>query len=603
MSYLDKISDVDLEKYNHLANDSTLEHVNGEYINYWEAADVYAYDVLTGNIIAGVHAKNAVARYVYDREFRDTRNNPDGDLVFDYKGVDTLLDYTTKLRHVKGPLVGQSIKLMNWMVFIIANIYGWHYKDDTKTDSLGDKRFNKAFTLVARGNAKSFLCSIVSLWTQRNSPNGSPAAYSVARQREQARIVFDDATKMLRRADLELKRWFVSRTHDMDCVANDGSFKPMPSDPQGLDGHRIALGIADELHAHVNGDVLNTLITGIASTTNPLIFIISTAGIQLDGICVAERNLIREVNKRETEADEYFGIEFTLDKDDEWEDESVWIKANPALHHSVSVKSLAQAVVRAKHSQTNRKNFLTKHCNIFVNTNDSPYLDVLELQKCGIIDFDITKFKGKQCFVGLDLAQKADLASLSFIFPDDDGGIDIYQRHYLPEGALKKATASRYENYLEWEEAGHLIITEGNITDFEYIENDIRWAAKEFDLQMVGFDPYAGGQLSIKMEKEGIDMVEVRQSFASMSEPAKQLQALILARKLRYMSSDKCFEWNAANAAMSEDLNENIKVHKAKDKPHDKVDSIIALITGLAVAILKEPKKKSPYATRGLVGI
>ena len=69
------------------------------------------------------------------------------------------------------------------------------------------------------------------------------------------------------------------------------------------------------------------------------------------------------------------------------------------------------------------------------------------------------------------------------------------------------------------------------------------------------------------------------------------------------MTSDKCFEWNAANAAMSEDLNENIKVHKAKDKPHDKVDSIIALITGLAVAILKEPKKKSPYATRGLVGI
>lgn len=592
MSYLKLIEDVDLEQYNHGVE---------EYHQGWEAADQYAYHVLSGHIKVGVQAKYAIARYIYDREFRDGK-----DIKFDKRAVDRVVRFSGLMRHVKGPLAGKPIKLLMWMIFVLANIFGWIWNEGERK---GRRRYTRAFTLVARGNAKSFLCSIVALYTQLISPNGSPACYSVARQRDQAKIVFDDASKMLKKADVMLRMKFDVKTFDMKCLTNDGMFKPMSQDSQSLDGHRVALGIADELHAHHNADLLNTLITGISATDDPLIFAISTAGIQLDGVCVDERNLVREINEGLVKMDNYFGIEYALDDKDDWEDENNWCKANPSLGHAVGIQSLRDECIRAKQSPQNRKNFLTKYCNIFVNTNAFPYVDILELQnKCSNGELELSNYyyKGKktdqrECYGGLDLAQKFDLAALSLMFPEEDGSLTAIQRHYFPEGQLEKLPVAKRQMYEQWEEDGHLILTPGNSTDFEYIKRDIRMAAKKFDLKMVGYDPYAGSQMSLELIDEKIDMVEVRQGYASMSEPAKLLQSLISDGKFNYQASDKCLEWCMANAAITTDANENIKVHKPKDKPHSKIDSVIAIITGLALAKLKEPKKESPYKKRGMI--
>lgn len=589
MSYLKSIASVDLEKYNHGCE---------EYEQTWKAVDQYAYDVLMDKFVTGKHVKNACARYIHDRETRT-------DLEFRPQKADHVLRFAGLLKHVKGPASGTRVRLLNWMSFVLGNIYGWYWVSGTKK---GQRRFTRAFTLVARGNAKSFICSIVALYTQLTSPNGSPSCYSVARQRDQAKIVFNDASKMLRSADIALKRWFQPRAAEMFCLGNDGTFKPMSQDSQSLDGHRVALGIADELHAHHSAELLNTLISGTTAVNDPLVFAISTAGIQLDGVCVDERNLVREINEGFAEMDTYFGIEYSLDEKDDWEDEDNWIKANPSLGHSVTIETLRDELVRARQSAQNRKNFLTKFCNIFVNTNESPYLDLLEVQqKCSRDDLNLMKLASdikkaqREVYLGLDLAQKFDLAALSFIFPEDDGGITAIQRHYFPEGQLSKLPVAKAQMYEQWEEDGHLIFTPGNSTDFEYIKNDIRMAAKKFDLIAVGYDPYAGSQMAIELEDERIDMVEVRQGYASMSEPAKLLQSLISDGKFNYQSSDKVLEWCIANSTVTTDLNENIKVHKPKDKPHSKVDSVIALITGLAIAKLKEPKKVSPYKKRGMI--
>ena len=590
MSYLNKIKDIDLSKYDHGVE---------EYHQGWEACDQYAYNVIMGITPTGNQAKLACARYIHDRETRK-------DLVFDTRKANHIIRFAGLLKHVKGPLTGKPVKLLNWMIFVLSNIYGWYYISGTKK---GRRRFTRAFTLVARSNAKSFICSIVALYTQRTSPNGSPGCYSVARQKEQARVVFDDASKMLRSSDIMLKRWFEVNTTRMTCIGNDGTFKPMSQDSQSLDGHRVALGIADELHAHHSPELLNTLISGISGTTDPLIFSISTAGTNLDGVCIDERNLIREVNENMVNMDSYFGVEYALDEEDDWEDESNWHKANPSLGHSTSIDDLRDELVRAKQSAQNRKNFLTKFCNIFVNTNEMPFLDLLEVQKkCArdnielkpLMNNGLKKFR-RELYLGLDLAQRFDIAALSFIFPEPDGGITAIQRHYFPEGALDKLPQAKRMLYEQWEEDGHLILTHGNSTDFEYIKKDILMAAKNFDLKMVGFDPYAGGQLSLELENENIDMVEVRQGISSMSEPAKLLQSLISDGKFNYQVTDKCLEWQIGNAAIKTDANENIKVQKAPSKPHNKVDSVIAIITGLAIAKLKEQKPESPYKNRGMI--
>ena len=193
MSYLNKIKDIDLSKYDHGVE---------EYHQGWEACDQYAYNVIMGITPTGNQAKLACARYIHDRETRK-------DLVFDTRKANHIIRFAGLLKHVKGPLTGKPVKLLNWMIFVLSNIYGWYYISGTKK---GRRRFTRAFTLVARSNAKSFICSIVALYTQRTSPNGSPGCYSVARQKEQARVVFDDAYKMLRSSDIMLKRWFEVNT-------------------------------------------------------------------------------------------------------------------------------------------------------------------------------------------------------------------------------------------------------------------------------------------------------------------------------------------------------------------------------------------------------
>ena len=223
-------------------------------------------------------------------------------------------------------------------------------------------------------------------------------------------------------------------------------------------------------------------------------------------------------------------------------------------------------------------------------------------QKCAVDGLDIANYIDHECNLGLDLAQTFDLAALSFVFCTDDGGVSIFQRHYYPAGQFHTLPPQKQEMYTQWEEDGHLIFTDSNSTDFEYIKDDIRWAHKMFDVKSVGYDPYAGTQMALSMEKENIDMQEVRQGFLAMSEPAKLFQKLVADGLVKYQSSDKCFEWCIANSVCSADKNENIKVHKSSDKPHDKVDSVVALITGLALAKVKEPSEKpNPYKKRGLV--
>ncbi len=598
MSYQNLISVEDIKSLNHRNEiDNTNHNGSTDCHQSWHAVDQYAYEVLHEDGMyyhtTGVQTKNACARFVYDRTQRD-------DLEFRIEEVTDVIDFANSFRHTKGKMQGKRIELLMWMIFVLGNIFGWYYAKGHEREN--ERRFTKAFTLVARGNAKSFLCSIVSLYTMLMSPNGNPSCYSVARNAKQAKIVFNDAKTMVKSGPYQIRAKFNIMAEKIQSWGLNGLFEPMAADSQSIDGLRVALGICDELHAHHNAELMNTLISGISATTDPLIFSISTAGIQLDGVCIHERNHVRDINSNLEKVDNYFGIEFAIDDKDNWEDEKNWPKANPSLGFAVNIQALRGEYVRAKQSAVNRKDFLTKFLNVFVNTNDSPYLDLLHMQMtCARKDLNIKDFVGRKCYIGLDLAQKIDLAALSIIFPEDDGGVTIFQRHYLPENALDAATPARYEAYAQWEEDGYLTVTSGAATDYDFIKSEILHCAKQYDLEMVGYDPYSASQFAISLEKSNIEMVEVKQGISHLSEPAKMVQSLVAQGKLNYDEEDKCFEWCCANAVCFKDINENMKVLKDKSKPHDKIDSIIATIIGMQLCELKTAKPKNPYRVRGLV--
>ncbi|MGI2107341.1 terminase TerL endonuclease subunit [Shewanella frigidimarina] len=74
---------------------------------------------------------------------------------------------------------------------------------------------------------------------------------------------------------------------------------------------------------------------------------------------------------------------------------------------------------------------------------------------------------------------------------------------------------------------------------------------------------------------------------------------LIATNKLRY-NGDSVFEWCCSNVQVKVDDNENIRPVKENKASALKIDSVIALITGLSICVLEEPKKVSVYETRGI---
>lgn len=590
-----KIKPSDIEHFNYRDNEPDLKDhlgnsINSEYFQGYQAAYQYCYDIISGNIKAGKEVKYTCQRFAHDILYRD-------DIELDHEEIDLIILFANSLNHVKGPLMGQTIELMKWINFILANVMGFYY---IKGDKKGQRRFQKAFVMVARGNAKSFICSILVLWGILVNENGKPYSCSAARTRQQARIVLDDAMDMVKKANGGIKKLFKLYANHIECKSTGGKMESVSSDAQSLDGKRISgVAVVDELHAHTDSSVYNTLKTGMGASKDPLLFAITTAGKDMDGICYQLLTHLREVNAGIVDDDRYFGIEYAIDDDDEYDDQKNWIKANPSLGHAVSIDNLQSELAEAQINQIQRNDFITKHCNKFVNQAENAYLDMLKFDECAS-DIKIEDYEGKTCYLGLDLAQRTDLCSLSYVFTDDEtGGVDIFTKNFLPRGVLNRVKKSVKEKYLNWEKEGLIIFTETETTDFEVIKDYVREAWSMYDVKAVAYDPAGATRLALDLLKENILMVDVKQGYG-LSEPAKLFESLMYDKLLRYDEDDKVLRWCAGNAVVTEGRFNDVMVHKAKGKESQKIDSIIATLIAMKLIVINVDES-SVYEDRDIL--
>ena len=80
-------------------------------------------------------------------------------------------------------------------------------------------------------------------------------------------------------------------------------------------------------------------------------------------------------------------------------------------------------------------------------------------------------------------------------------------------------------------------------------------------------------------------MVEFRQGYRSMSAPTRELEKLVVSRKLAH-GANPVTRWMASNVAVAQDPAGNLK--PAKDKSIDRIDGIVAIIMALGRAVLPE---------------
>ncbi len=484
-----------------------------------------------------------------------------------YHPADNLCAFIERLPHVKGPLAGEPIRLEPWQVFILTTVFGWVKPD-------GKRRFRRSYIEVPRGNAKSTLSSALALYMLAADREGGSEVYSLATTRDQARIVFGDAQMMARRSTGFRSRFGVSvGAHNLHVLATGSKFEALSAEGSTLDGLNIHFGCVDELHAHKTRTVYDVVETGTGKRDNSLLWVITTAGSNRAGICYEIRTFVSRLLEGLFEDDSQFGIIYGLDDADDWTSEAALIKANPNWGISVRPEVLLPLQAKAMQMPSAANNFKTKHLNEWVNA-DTAWMDMRAWDACADASLSEQDFLGEPCFIGLDLASKVDIAAKAKIF-QRDGRFYVFLTHYLPEAAVEDGRNSQYSG---WARRGLLTVTPGNVTDFDQIEAELVADASRFEVREVPFDPFQATQLSSHLIAQGLPMVEMRPTVLNFSEPMKQLEALVLQRRLVH-DGDPILAWMISNVVCHRDAKDNI--YPRKEREENKIDGVVALIMAL----------------------
>lgn len=234
-------------------------------------AEQYARDVAGGRIVAG-----QLVRRACDRHLHDLAHGKDRGLWFDANAAQHVLDFFGFLRHSKGEWGGQPIALEPWQQFSLWTLCGWKRAD-------GLRRFRTAYQSVARKNGKSTICSGVGLYLLLADGEPGAEVYACATKREQAKIVFGEAQRMAR-ASAEIGKRLTLLKENMHSVATASKFEPLSSEADTLDGLNVHGALIDELHAHKTRDLYDVIETATGARRQPLVFNITTAGFNQQGI-------------------------------------------------------------------------------------------------------------------------------------------------------------------------------------------------------------------------------------------------------------------------------------------------------------------------------
>ena len=510
------------------------------------------------------------------------------DIVFDKNAAARPIKFASFIKHLKGPLAGQPIVFEPWQMFLITQVYGWKRED-------GQRLRRSIYIEVPRKSGKSTLCSVLSLYHLMADGESSAEVYSAATSRDQARIVFGDAQAMARASTHLSTHLNVQR----NCIAftkANSKFEPLSADAGSLEGRSPSFSVVDELHVHKTPEVYDVLNVASGARSQPLLFTITTSGVNREAICYQVRDYALKTLQGHVDDDTFFSMVYGVDEGDDWRDPEVHKKANPNYGVSVQPDDLVRLCKQAEESPSAETNFKTKRLNIWCST-DSAWISSHAWDSCVQSRPPLEYWKGKPCYIGLDLASVNDFACVALLF-QEKGFIYPYVQSYLPLETITAKSGAMGGRYKEWMDSGHIIATDGSVTDLGYIKEQVLQACEDYHVKQIAFDPYGAHELVAELMDQGLPMVKFPQNIMNMSDPAKEFEKAVLSKRLAH-GSDAVLSWMVSNCAVWSDVNDNIKVKKDGSQAN-KIDGVIAIIMALGRMKVHSGLQPSPYETRGI---
>jgi len=482
------------------------------------------------------------------------------------------------LMHIEGPLAGKPFILEPWQRAIVRELFG-------RKRANGLRQYRKVLIELPRGNGKSTFAAGLALLLLIVDGERSAKVYSAAADRAQAAIVYETAEKMIAASPwlaAEGIRCYRNRT--MEYAKMGSKYIVLSSDAytkHGLNPHGI---VFDELHTQPNRELYDVLNTAMGKRAQPLMILITTAGYDRNSICWEQHEYALKVQNGIIQDPTFLPVIYAAEEGDDWTSPATWRKANPNFGVSVQEEFLRQECAVALESPAYQNTFRRLYLNQWTQ-QASRWLDMAAWDRCSA---PLPDLAGRACYGGLDLASTTDIAALVLAFPPVEEGEPLWLLPFfwVPEDKLIEKERRDRAPYVTWVRQGVMTATPGNVIDYAWIRQQVNDLAGIYEMREIAVDPWNSTQLTVQLQDDGLTVMEMRQGFASLSGPSKELLRLVLAGDLAH-GGHAVLRWMADNVTVRQDPAGNVKPDKAKST--NRIDGIVASIMAIGRAMLRNP--------------
>lgn len=503
--------------------------------------------------------------------------------------------YENVLVHTKGRSAGKPFILTDWQ------------RDEIVRPIFGTVRYSefdgyvRAYSLgwieMARKNGKSELLSGAALYFLCADGEESAEVYSVAVDRDQASLVFNVAKRMVELSPILRKELEVidSRKRIIHRPTNS-VYTVLPGDAAGALGTNPHAVLFDEVLTQKDRHLWDAMRQGMGARSQPFMLAATTASYTSAEFCLEEHKYSERVAKRRAQIaegkdlEDYDPSRFVFmrntPKDADWTDEANWYYANPALGDFLSIETLRNEAREAKENPAAQNAFRVFRLNQWVSQS-TRWLDMNVWDDNGIKGGPVLEdmLSHRECWIGLDLAAVSDFTAMVLLFrgmPEDEDapGFTVLPRFFVPRVMIERRKDMR-EKFDQWEAQGFLTVTEGNVTDYSFIEAQLRKDMESFNVRAIGFDPWNAPALIQRIEADGeVTAVKVNQSPTRLNEPCKALDATLSRRQLAH-GNNPVLRWHADN--VEAEFTPDGYMKPSKRHSADKIDGIAALVNAFYV--------------------
>ena len=351
----------------------------------------------------------------------------------------------TCFKHREGILAGKPLILNMEQKYIAGCLLG--IKEFSKEYNCYVRYFNELDLFVARKWGKDhFIAPLIAYFLGLDK---EPSAWGqiVAENASQSSRTFEIVEKEIKQPPLNqiFKKTGSKEKRQIVCSINDGKLEYLSGRIKGKDGANPSFAVANEVHEITNFNQYNALKSGMGARKQPMMIVISSAGITpealYESILDRNRKFLRKAKLGKN--DRVFALMYGIDDDDDIEDESCWIKANPAMYEGrPTLKFLQEQWQQMKDDPIMRNTFISKHLNRQIGASVN-YYSLPDIKNCMMQEITKDQIYDTYATGGVDLSSTTDLCNATAKILGKNGISYILQAYFLK---ILKNLGEKHEN-------------------------------------------------------------------------------------------------------------------------------------------------------------